>query len=91
MLEARLAEVHLAVDHAGQHVQAARVDHLGRRRGARVADGSDTAAPDADVALADAVVVDDCATLDQIESNVALMFCPSRVRGLASGPCGTRA
>ncbi len=26
--EARLAEMHMAVDHAGQHVQAAAVDHL---------------------------------------------------------------
>ena len=51
MGQARLAEMHLAVDHAGQDVQPAAVDPLAGRGRAEVADLGDLAAVDADVAL----------------------------------------
>ena len=41
VLEARLAEMHLAVDHAGQDVQAPAVDGLGRRGAREIADRRD--------------------------------------------------
>ena len=65
MGEAGLAEMHLGIDHAGQHVQAAAVDHL-RGRGLRqVADGGDAAAGDGEIAHALPVVVDDGAAPEQ--------------------------
>ena len=57
-VEARLAEMHLAVDDAGQDVQARAVDHLAGRGLRQIADGGDPAGGDADVALALAVLVD---------------------------------
>ena len=62
--EARLAEMHLGVDHARQHVQAAAVDHLAGRGAGEVADRRDAAARDAEVAHALAVVIDDGAALE---------------------------
>ena len=63
MGQAGLAEMHMAVDHARQHMQAAAIDHLGGRR-ANVADRGDPAARDGDIADALAVVVDDGAALE---------------------------
>ncbi len=57
--QARLAKMHLAVDHAGQDVQPAAVDPLARRRRVEVADLGDLAVRDADVAQGCAVLVDD--------------------------------
>ena len=57
--QAGLAEMDLAVDHAGQDVQAAAIDALARARRAKIADLGDFAVDDADVALAHAVLVDD--------------------------------
>ena len=63
VLQARLAEMHLAVDDAGQDVQAAAVDRRAGARRAEIADRGDAAAADADVAQARAVMVDDRAAL----------------------------
>ena len=52
VLEAGLAEMHLAVDDAGQDMQAAAVDRLAGEAGAEIADRRDAAVADADVALA---------------------------------------
>ena len=49
----------LAVDHAGQDVQAAAIDPFARARRLKIADFRDLAVGHADVALADAVLVDD--------------------------------
>ena len=65
LLQARLAEMHLGVDDAGQHVQA-RWRRRPRPPGrAQAADGGDAAIADADIALGRAVVIDDGAALDQ--------------------------
>ena len=48
--EARLAEVHLGVDHAGQDVQTMRVEHFGGGRGPEGAQGDDSAFANPDVA-----------------------------------------
>ncbi len=65
--EARLAEMHLAVDHARQQMQAAAVDHLAGRGARQIADGREAAGANAEIAHALAVVVDDGAALeDQI-------------------------
>ena len=55
VLEARLAEMHLTVDHAGQNVQAGAVDDIAGCGGIDRADGRDAAVGDADIAHADAV------------------------------------
>ena len=60
MGQARLAEMDLAVDHAGQDVQAAAIDSLAALAAQlEIADFGDFAVGDADVALALAVLVDD--------------------------------
>ena len=56
--QARLAKMHLRVDHAGQDVQALAVDHLGGRGLSERADRSDAAIGDGDVAHALAVLID---------------------------------
>ena len=64
--QAGLAHVHVAVDHARQHMQAAAVDHLGGGR-ADIADRGDPAAGNGQIAHALAVLVDDRAALqDQV-------------------------
>ena len=64
--QARLAQMHMAVDHARQHVQAPAVDHLGGGR-SDIADRGDPAAGDGQIAHALAVLVDDRAALqDQV-------------------------
>ena len=62
--EARLAEMHLGVDHARQQMQVAAFDHLGRRGVRKVADGRESAAPDAEIAQSFPVLVDDGAALE---------------------------
>ncbi len=56
---ARLAKMHLAVDHAGQHVQTGAIDPLAGRSCAQIADRSDAAFADADVTLGDSILIDD--------------------------------
>ena len=83
MFQARLAEMHLRIDDAGQHVQAARVDHLARLGGIDAADGGDPPGTDADIADADAVLIDDGASLQhEVERGAH----GSRSPRLASGP-----
>ena len=59
----RLAEMHLAVDHAGQNVEPRAIDYFCGVRRAERADGGDAAAPYADIARAIAIVIDDDAVL----------------------------
>ena len=59
MLEPGLAEMHLAVDHAGENVQAGSVDGLPRRASADRADLGDAAVPDANIGKPLARVIDD--------------------------------
>ena len=59
MLEPGLAEMHLAVDHAGQNVQAGSVDGLPGRACADRADLGDAAVPDANIGKPLARVIDD--------------------------------
>ncbi len=56
--QAGLAEMHVAVDHARQQMQAAAVDHLAGGSARKVADGGKAAAADAEIAGALAVLVD---------------------------------
>jgi len=58
VLASRLAEVHLRIHHAGQDVQPLAVDHFGCRSLPQCADFGDSAASDADVADALAVLID---------------------------------
>src|SRR5690606_31017516 len=68
VLVARFAEVHLAVDDAGQDVQPGEVEHLGGEIRPEAADVGDAAVADRDVALGNAVLVDDHpAAQDEIE------------------------
>ena len=63
-----LAEMHLGVDDAGQHVQALRLDHRAPGGAGEVADRRDPAAGYADIAYTLAVLVDDrAAAYDHIE------------------------
>jgi hypothetical protein len=55
---ARLAEMHLGVDHAGQDVQALAVDHLAAVACPEAADRRDPATTDADIANTLAVLID---------------------------------
>ena len=48
--EARLAEMHMAVDHARQQMQAAAVDHLAGGGARQVADRGKPAGPNAEIA-----------------------------------------
>ena len=57
VVEAGLAEMHLAVDHAGQEVQAAAIAPLNRRRAREVADGRHPSAADAEIGPMLAIVV----------------------------------
>ena len=67
VLGAGLAQMHLAVDDAGQDVQARAVDRFRPPGAVEMADPGDAAAGDGDVAEAGAVVIDDGAALqDQI-------------------------
>ncbi len=67
--EAGLAEMHMAVDHARQEVQAAAVDHFAGRGAREVADGGKPAGTDTKVPRALAVVIDHGAALeDQVVS-----------------------
>ena len=56
--QARLAEMHMAVDDARQEVQAAAVDHLAGGGARKIADRGKAAAADAEIAQAFAVLVD---------------------------------
>ena len=58
MGQARLAEMHLGIHHAGQDVQALAVDHLAGRRLRQRTDRGDAAIDDADIAHALAVLID---------------------------------
>jgi hypothetical protein len=53
-----LAEMHLRVHHARQHMQPPAVDHLGGKVGVEPADRGNTARGDADIADALAVLID---------------------------------
>ena len=67
--QAGLAEMHLGVDHARQHMQAPAVDHLTGRSRRQVADRGNAPAGDGEIAHAFAVVVDDGAALeDEVEA-----------------------
>jgi hypothetical protein len=57
--------MHLGVDDAGQDMEVAGVHKLGGSGSIETADGGNAPCNDADVALADAVMVDDSAALDQ--------------------------
>ena len=59
VLEAGLAEMHLAVDHAGQDVQAGGVDGLAGEPFADRADLGDAAVPHANIGKPLAVMIDD--------------------------------
>ncbi len=65
LLQARLAEMHLGVDDARQHVEVGGIDDLGGAGACQPADGGDAPLADADVALAAAVVTDDRAAFDE--------------------------
>src|SRR5690606_29051679 len=68
LLQSGLAEVNLGVDDAWQNVQAGAVNHLAPGLGWEGTKSSDATVADADVTLADAVVIDDGAALQhQIE------------------------
>ena len=68
VLAARLAEMHLRVDDAGQDSQPAGVDRLAGVGGGEIAERGDAAAGHADVARADPVMVHDAAAAqDQVE------------------------
>ena len=58
MGQARLAKMHLRVDHARQDVKALAVDHLGGGGLSKGADRGDAAIGDGDVAHALAVLID---------------------------------
>ena len=61
------AKMDLGVDHARQQVQPPAIDHLAGRSPRQIADGRETAAANAEVAQAFAVMVDDRAAFeDQI-------------------------
>ena len=62
--EAGFAEMHVAVDDAGQQVQTLAVDGLAGRGPRQVADRRELAGADAEIARALAVVVDDGAALE---------------------------
>src|SRR5262249_2488475 len=64
VLQPRLAEVHLRVDHARQDVEAASVDDLGRRGAGEVAQCRNPSTADADVPLRPPVMVDDGAAVE---------------------------
>ena len=61
---ARLAEMHLGVDHAGQQMQPAAIDHLAGGCARQIADRGDTAGAHAEVAQPLAVMIDDGAALE---------------------------
>ena len=64
-----LAEVHLRIDHAREHMQPPTVDHLTGRSRRQVADRGNAPAGDGEIAHAFAVVVDDdSAPDDQIKA-----------------------
>jgi hypothetical protein len=65
VLRTRFAEVHVSVDHAGQHVEPGAVDGVGRARRLEAADPGDAPVPDRNIALPDAVVVDDGSVPEQ--------------------------
>ncbi|GAB4522317.1 MAG: hypothetical protein Tsb0010_06560 [Parvularculaceae bacterium] len=68
MLGARLAEMHLAVNDAGEHVEPGAVDGFGRKARVYRADLRDTATLHCDVARALAVMIDDGSVFEnQIE------------------------
>ena len=59
MRQARLAKMHLGVDHAGQDMQSLAVDDLAGAGLAQFADRGDAAAGNGDVADPLAVLIDD--------------------------------
>ncbi len=68
VLQAGLAEMHLAVDDTGQDVQAAAIDRLTGRSLAEIADSGDAPCPHADIAPALAVMVHHSAACqDEVE------------------------
>ena len=67
MGEARLAEMHMAVDHARQQMQAPAIDRLAGGSARKVADGGKLTSMDANIAGALTVVIDHGAAFeDQI-------------------------
>ena len=84
--QARLAEMHLAVDHAGQDRAGPRQSiRSPRRGGVEIADLGDPAGADADVAHADAVLVDDGRAGENADRNGCGIALPS-LRGRADRP-----
>ncbi len=65
MLEPRLAEMHLGVDDARQHMQAGGIEGLAGGIGAEAADRRDAAVPDANIGEALAGMADKGCTLDE--------------------------
>ena len=61
---AGLAEMHLGIDHARQHVEASRLENGGRFRG-QVSDGGDAATADAHIGFADSVWAGDRSAADE--------------------------
>ncbi len=64
MLRARLAEMHLRVDDAGEHMKARRLENILGILPGQVADGRDDPAPDADIGPDDALRRDGASVLD---------------------------
>ena len=87
MRRARLAEMHLRIDHARQDVQTLGVDDLAGRGPRQIADLGDPAAADADIARADSILIDQNAALeDQIESLGHGSRCLKTRQNLPCGP-----
>ena len=88
--QARLAEMHLAVDHARQHMQAAAVDHLTGGSPRQVADRRKPAGPNTEVAGGHAVLIDHGAALEDQVVGVSharpsgLSLAQQRLRSAAS-------
>ena len=87
MRRARLAKMHLRVDHARQDVQTLGVDDLAGRGPRQVADLGDFAGADADIARADSILIDQNAALEnQIESLGHGSRCLKTRQNLPCGP-----
>ncbi len=80
--EAGLAEMHLTVDDAGQHMQAAAIHALARGPAGKIADPNDHPVCDGDIAHALPVVIDDGSAF-RMRSQVWAMFEPFQVRRAA--------
>ncbi len=77
VLVARLAEMHLRVDYAGQHMQPARLEHLGGVHCRQRTDGGNSPLPDRNIRFADAVRRHAHAAADQEIETIAHAALPS--------------